>query len=313
MGIAYTDAPNPEAAEEVIRQLDGAEFKERKLRVRPHVPYTPGAKLSRMPNAVGRVLHSRRGDGSGEHVGKDNTRPRLSDSSVFVRGLKSKTSEEEMRQMFSEFNPVEVKVVKRKGWIKGLRNHGTSAIITFQFEPGTTIDDVIEKMNGLENDDGALLVVRAYDQKDKEQTSNNSAEGTEGGLSNGSAVANDPVLSPTDADQNLAPEFPSDTAPVEFPEPVFENAPPQAEAVANQDSAASKDCPTQDIVTSQDTDDLQVTEPVNEIVPDIQRPTSSSASPQEPPSCTKAAECPASCADGCGEPSESAAEAGVAK
>ncbi|GAV54172.1 hypothetical protein ZYGR_0AK06740 [Zygosaccharomyces rouxii] len=104
LGIGYAEFPNPEKAQEAIDSLNGKLFKDRELRLKPYVPYSPEriskkvgksrafSKLRRSRRESGDVLISASGPVSEELVPEpDSTSPEAvpeasNESSPYVNG-----------------------------------------------------------------------------------------------------------------------------------------------------------------------------------------------------------------------------------
>lgn len=172
MGIAYADLPSPEAAEEFINKIDGAPFKERKLRARPHVPFVPDATKKVGPKSPSFYALSKQVPGhKNPKVDKDEPKAskeqEFSTNSIFVKGLKAKTNESDLQKFFNDYNPTEIKIQKLRGWIRGFKNRGYNAVVTLDLPPEKSIDAVIEESNSRKHEWLFLSLMRAYAIKEK--------------------------------------------------------------------------------------------------------------------------------------------------
>lgn len=182
LGIAYADLPTPEEAEEVIQALHGSLFKDRKLRVWSHVPYNPNPPMLRLRGGslrrlarneesseqppVGDVLVEDVEVGALEEVpavsdeAKNDTK--YSDTTLFVKGIRHKVTEEGLCEFFGEFKPATVKFVKPRGFIRGLKSRSHKALVSFELQEGVTIDKIIDDCKDRLFEGYKLSVGRAF-------------------------------------------------------------------------------------------------------------------------------------------------------
>ncbi|KAF8004055.1 hypothetical protein HF325_001503 [Metschnikowia pulcherrima] len=171
LGIAYADLPTAEEAEEFIKAFDGKLFKDRKLKTKNHVPYIPSQKLSRLSSVNSIKRLSRNENREVKEENKENVstaharalvEKTFSENGVFVKGLKSKTCDEDLKTIFKEFNPTEVTIFKPRGWMRGLKHRSHNAIVTLDLPKDKTVDDVVSTCNGEMCCGNSLVVTRAF-------------------------------------------------------------------------------------------------------------------------------------------------------
>ncbi|KAM9910780.1 hypothetical protein OXX69_004140 [Metschnikowia pulcherrima] len=171
LGIAYADLPTAEEAEEFIKAFDGKSFKDRKLKTKHHVPYIPSQKLSRLSSVNSIKRLSRNENREVKEENKENVstaharasvEKTFSENGVFVKGLKSKTCDEDLKTIFREFNPTEVTIFKPRGWMRGLKHRSHNAIVTLDLPKDKTVDDVVSTCNGEICCGNSLVVTRAF-------------------------------------------------------------------------------------------------------------------------------------------------------
>lgn len=187
MGIAYADLPSIEEAERVMHDLDKALFKDRKLRIRFHVPFTPGPRFPRLGSIkrkgkknVTSVYPPASADGDIDEIitSAGNTpRPteplapsshlQFSNTVLFVKGMRHKVREEKIMLYFKEFNPMEVIIQKPRGIIKGLKPRACHALVLFDLPLGVTLDKVIADCKTRVFEGGHLTLVRAFALREK--------------------------------------------------------------------------------------------------------------------------------------------------
>lgn len=186
MGIAYADLPSLEEAEKVMSDLDKSVFKDRKLRIRFHVPFTPGPRFPRL----GSIKHHAKKDTLAEETSPpsddeedevtsagNTPRPvdqespssniQFSESVLFVKGMRHKVREEKIMLYFKEFNPMEVIIQKPRGIMKGLKSRAYHSLVLFDLPFGVKLDKVISECKGRLFDGYHLTLMRAFALREK--------------------------------------------------------------------------------------------------------------------------------------------------
>lgn len=185
----------------MLHDLDKVIFKERKLRIRFHVPFTPGSRFPRIGSIKRKTKigstnlcppASVEGDGdgdSGEFITSAGNTPRptdplapsahlqFSNTVLFVKGMRHKVKEEKIMLYFKEFNPMEVIIQKPRGIIKGLKSRACHALVLFDLPLGVTLDRVIADCKSRIFDGGYLTLVRAFALREKLFSLQSPAEG----------------------------------------------------------------------------------------------------------------------------------------
>lgn len=187
LGIAYADLPSIEEAERVMHDLDKSIFKDRKLRIRFHVPFTPGPRFPRLGSIkrktkknVFNIYPPASADiDNDEIIASAGNTPRpadplapsshlqFSNTVLFVKGMRHKVREEKIMLHFKEFNPMEVIIQKPRGIIKGLKSRACHALVLFDLPLGVTLDKVIADCKTRVFDGGHLTLVRAFALREK--------------------------------------------------------------------------------------------------------------------------------------------------
>lgn len=180
--------PSPEEAEALISELDGAMFKDRKLRVRHHMPYNPVPRFLRFiggpvrktsissegppadeeapaTDSIEAVAESEEQDPTGEEAGVREIK--YSDSTIFIKGIKHKASVKSLSEFFSEFDPINIKIIKPRGFIKGFKPRACNALISFKPLEDLSLDRIIESCKTKVFDGYVLNAVKAFASRDK--------------------------------------------------------------------------------------------------------------------------------------------------
>lgn len=186
LGIAYADLPNTEEAEGFIKEFEGRLFKDRKLKIKHHVPYTPSQKLSRLSSVQSMKRLSKNENDESKEENKENVdvsekRPlvekKYSENCVFVKGLKAKTCEEDLKEIFKDYNPTDIKIFKPRGWMRGLKHRSHNAIITLDLPKEKTLDQVISSCSGEKCCGNTIVVMKAYLNPEREADARNNDPG----------------------------------------------------------------------------------------------------------------------------------------
>ncbi|OBA21494.1 hypothetical protein METBIDRAFT_32014 [Metschnikowia bicuspidata var. bicuspidata NRRL YB-4993] len=173
LGIAYADLPTTEDAEEFIKEFEGKLFKDRKLKIKLHVPYSPSQKPTRLSSV--KRLSKKEGDdpredneeSSSAELIQSPVERKFSDNAVFVKGLKAKTCDDDLKAIFKDFNPTGIKIFKPRGWMRGLKHRSHNAIITLDLPELKTLEEVIESCTGEKCCGNSIIVTRAYLNEDR--------------------------------------------------------------------------------------------------------------------------------------------------
>lgn len=186
LGIAYADLPQDENFEEILKQLDGITFKERKLLVKKHVPFVPSSP--RLLRITGGTLRRRRPKNVSE-TSEDGivsspangvegvalpvaaeqadqvSNVGYSESTLFMRGVKHKTSEAEIEQFFAAHHPKLVRIIRPKYFLKSLKSRCYHALVTFDLEEGTNLDGLIAGYKDKLFQGSPVVIMKAYASK----------------------------------------------------------------------------------------------------------------------------------------------------
>lgn len=190
LGIGYADLPTVKAAESVIQELDGSFFKDRKLNVRAHVPFNPSPRFSRFRSSetdkkeLKPQLDAEPEQAEPAEVPKNvefqptrtrswvaREKPKYSDSTLFIKGIKHKPTELSLMEFFQEFNPVQVKLAKSRGFINGFRPSINIALVTFESSDTLDLDMIIETCRSRLFEGSRLSIGKAFARSDKFATS----------------------------------------------------------------------------------------------------------------------------------------------
>lgn len=188
LGIAYADLHSVEEADEVIKELDGTIFKDRKLRVRQHIPYNPPPRLLRLGGSLRSVSthlnpesaqvppEPSPADGEALHVLEEgNAVPvnsslskeiKYSDTTLFIKGLNHKATEGHLKEFFGEFKPTNIKILKSRRIIRGFRPRPHNALVSFTPLEDWSLGHIIESCKSRVLDGYSLTLGRAFASRD---------------------------------------------------------------------------------------------------------------------------------------------------
>lgn len=155
MGIAYGIFGNLEDANNAIENLDKFTFKNRKLKARLHVPYTP--KVRRMKSVKSASVPEESADAEGNNDkaaeettdAAENAEPQYSDDTVFFK-FKGKATEEEIRAFFGDYTVKNVFHVTKK--FSGprrasiLRHTPSSYLVVLELGEEDSLETIVENL-----------------------------------------------------------------------------------------------------------------------------------------------------------------------
>lgn len=188
LGIGYADLPSREVAESVVSDLNDSYFKDRKIHVGYHVPFTPTPRFSRFKGGsfrrstrvakspgtapveapVSAPVESVAESPEHEATPAEEEKPEVqySDTTIFIRGIRQKASVEGLTEFFSEYGPTEVKIIK-PNFIKGLRHRANNALVSFKPSADLSLDKIVESCRERVFEGYVLNAARAFKSRDK--------------------------------------------------------------------------------------------------------------------------------------------------
>lgn len=199
LGIGYADLPSREVAESVVSDLNGAYFKDRKIHVGYHEPFSPSPRFSRFKGgSFRRATRVAKSPGtfpveapatapvetvaeSPEHEATpgEEEKPdfQYSETTIFIRGIRQKASVERLTEFFSEYGPAEVKIIKPNGFINGLRHRANNALVSFKPSADLSLDKIVENCKERVFEGYVLNVAKAFKLRDKHGEEATKADG----------------------------------------------------------------------------------------------------------------------------------------
>lgn len=187
LGIAYADLHSVEEANVVIKELDGTVFKDRKLRVRQHIPYNPPSRLLRLGGSLRSVsinLNPESAQVPPEPTTSDEALPvveegnvvpvtsslskelKYSDTTLFIKGLNHKATEGRLKEFFDEFKPTNIKILKSRRIIRGFTPRPHNALVSFTPLENWSLDHIIESCKSRVFDGYSLALGKAFASRD---------------------------------------------------------------------------------------------------------------------------------------------------
>ncbi|SCU81049.1 LAMI_0B04610g1_1 [Lachancea mirantina] len=156
LGIGYADFASAEEAGKAIEELNGIQFKDRTLRLKPYVPYSPrapnkkpqkskvgGSKLKKNSSKI--LEHESCNEGeclvaeppsalvpAGTSVFEQEHPEPLSEDTVYCAYLPSNVTDIDLREFFKDYKPQDIYVFRNSGSRRGLYFHRrfTAALVT---------------------------------------------------------------------------------------------------------------------------------------------------------------------------------------
>lgn len=170
-----------EEAEAIVKELDGTLFNDRKLRVRYHTPYNPHPRLLRLGGSLKRVSRYTNqedgdepaassapvGEGAPEvgdskpFVGGKGKGIRYSETTLFIKGLGNKITEERIKEFFGEFRPTNVKILRPRSFIGGFKYRPHNALVSFT-PLEWLLDHIIESCKNRVLDGYSLAIGKSF-------------------------------------------------------------------------------------------------------------------------------------------------------
>lgn len=177
--------PSAEEAEVVIKDLDGSFYKDRKLRVRQHTPYNPHPRFLRLSGSLRRASrHLESEERPIDVPSEDQVQPeyeeckeqlppshlskeiQYSETTLFVKGIRHKATEESLKEFFADFSPTNIKILRPRGFIGGFKPRAHSALVSFNLLEDWSLDHIIESCKSRLLDGYSLSVGKAFASRD---------------------------------------------------------------------------------------------------------------------------------------------------
>lgn len=180
LGIAYADFPTRELAQKAIGELEGVLFKDRKLKVRFHVPYNPQPRFLRFSGSIKRAAPEQKPTDPVSETNEDpvpdnepNAEPakeiKFTPNSLFLKGLGHKVTVDRLREFLKLYNPTSIRIIRPKGFMKGLKSRAYNALVSFDIPAEFTIELLMDELNGKDFEGCQLTVMRAFRVEEKHQ------------------------------------------------------------------------------------------------------------------------------------------------
>ncbi|SCW01153.1 LAFE_0D06260g1_1 [Lachancea fermentati] len=154
LGIAYAEFETGDETVRVIQELNGTQFKERVLKIKPYVPYSPCAAEKR-PNRGTKGAKNQQSEVPEElrivqaddafleeemtvvaepqvKVNSTSQQVPLSEDTVYCAYLPGKVTDVELREFFKDYEPQDIYVFRSNGTRRGIYFHRcfTAALVT---------------------------------------------------------------------------------------------------------------------------------------------------------------------------------------
>lgn len=154
LGLAYGIFGNLEDANNAIENLDKFTFKNRKLKARLHVPYTPKIRHMKSVKSASVPEATAEGEGNNNEAAEETTElaenaEQYSNDTVFFK-FKGKATEEEIRAFFGDYTVKNVFHVTKK--FSGprrasiLRHTPSSYLVALELGEEDSLDTVVENL-----------------------------------------------------------------------------------------------------------------------------------------------------------------------
>lgn len=69
---------------------------------------------------------------------------KFSETTLFIKGIRHKVTEQSLSEFFGDFSPANIKIIKPRGFIKGLKPRAHNALVSFNLPEELTLDKIIE-------------------------------------------------------------------------------------------------------------------------------------------------------------------------